>query len=296
MIPMTAKLGSPTPRHKRTVAMQAARCHNAIMTQFVVALTVIFALGAVPPVRWGIRFLGLLALLLMLVLVTQPTPYDGPGLGYQMMMAAVLWMSLPMLTGVALRGAIALAIPPREPAPAEAMALTGFDGLLQAGFGVLIGCAIFLLLAVLLQGIPGGLTLHVTIAALSLLITAALWRTHLRAVALGAGLLTTALSLDAGLRYPDLIVAEALRRHGEAPRCLMLGPDLSAPASRSDLMALTMAKDRTGPSDVLLLVQYDTGPSLFRWSFRGRSFTQAPSETGMAPLCTPHTTPIAPLP
>lgn len=266
------------------------------MTPFVIALGLFFAIGALPPLRWGIRLLALPGVLLLLVLLTQPTFQDGPGWGYHLLMSAVVSMSLSMLAGVALRGAIAHAIPPPEPGRTEAKALSGFDFLLQAGFGVLIGCAVFLVLAMLLQGAPGGLTLHVAVAALSLLTAAALWRTHLRAMALGAGLTVAALSLDAGFRYPDLIVAEALRRHGDAPRCLMLGPDLRAPASRADLMALTMAKDRTGPSDVLLLVQHDTGPRLFRWSFRGRSFTEAPTYTGTLPLCTPNTAPIVRLP
>lgn len=253
------------------------------------------ALGALPPLRWGQRIAGLIALLLVLGAFCLPTPYDA-GWGYELLRLAATSAIGAALAGVAVRGAIALAIMPSTPSPTEAALLAGFDALLLAGLGVVVGCAMFLVLAMMLQGGLGGLQLHIGVAVLSVAAVAALWRTQLRAVATGAFLVMAALSLDGGFRYPDLIIADALRRHADNPRCLMLGPYLRPPTSRSDLMALTMAKDRTGPSDVLLLVRYDTSPQMFRWSFRGRRFTRAPTEAGMAPLCIPHTNPIAPLP
>ena len=75
------------------------------------------------------------------------------------------------------------------------------------------------------------------------------------------------------------------------PRCVMPGPDLRPPASRADLMALTMGKDNAGASDVLLLVQTETRLRLFRWPFRARHFVAAPPWDDKTPLCTP-TTPL----
>ena len=140
----------------------------------------------------------------------------------------------------------------------------------------------------------GGLPLHLWVAGIAIATTLTLFFTRLRAVAAGAGLVVAALALDGGLRYPDLILSEAARYQPAQPRCLMLGPALLPPQTRADLMALTMAKDSTGPSDALLLVQTDSARRLLRWSFRARRCVQAPALTEARPLCTPTTLPLLP--
>lgn len=256
------------------------------MEQFVILLAVFFGIGAVPPVRWGFRSLALLAVLAALAFIILPVPYD-PDVFYHLFLSGLVVLAAAVLAGLILRVVMAVIRPPMLPGPGKTLALVRADAMLKAGAGFVVGCLLFQTLAILLAGMHGGLTLHLIVATMALLAPAALWHSRLRAVSLGIGLTVAALSLDGGLRYPDLILTDANRILPDQPRCLMLGPDLRAPATRADLMALTMAKDRIGPSDVLLRVGPDR---LLRWSLKARRFTRAPPYTGKAPLCAPQST------
>lgn len=257
-------------------------------------LALFMVLGAVAPPRWGLRFAGAVGLVLATGVYVLPAAND-PDWGYDVLRFGIRWIVGAFILGVGLRWLHWLASDPR-PAPSldDTRQLSAFDGILMFGAGIFLGCIVFQGLAILPGGLPGGLALHLAVALASGLAVAIAWRTKPRALALGLGVTVAAMALDGGLRYPDLMLRAAEGRRADTPRCLMIGPDLAPPRSRSDLMALTIPKDFKGPSDVLLLRQSGTNAELFRWSFRARRFVPAPTYIYAMPLCTPTLAPLVP--
>ena len=257
-----------------------------------VALYIIafFAIGAAPPLRWGLRTAIAVILLFFFVLILTPTPYD-PDWGFDLARAALLWTMITVLAGVALRGFFEAGVfGPLSPAGADHLFLIVFDAALRFGLGAWVGCLIFRALATILPGSDGGLALHLQVAGVAAALAATallLLRNRWCAPFLGAGFVVAALALDGGYRYPNLILSKANQIWPRQTRCLMIGADLSAPTSPADLMALTIPKVKIDPSAVVLMVQSVNGPRLFRWSFRERAFVILPRDAKDLRFCAP---------
>jgi hypothetical protein len=249
-----------------------------------------FVVGAVPPLRWGLRIALALVLLLLFDAVSASSPYNPDG-GYGLFRAVSSWGYVIILASIALRGVVEFgALGDIRPAGADRLFLTAFDAALKFSLGILVGYLIFRALAIKLQGSDGGLVLHLQVAGAAAtlgIIAPLLLRNRWSAPFIGAGLTVAGLAMDGGFRYPDLILSQANRIWPDQARCLMVGADLHAPKSRSDLMALTLQKVSLDPSAIVLLVQADSGPRLFRWSFRQRSFVGLSHNANDTRFCTP---------
>ncbi|MDO8983351.1 hypothetical protein [Cypionkella sp.] len=268
------------------------------MFSAIIYAVLIFLLGVLPPARWGLRIAALIVLALAFMALLSPTPYD-PDWGYDVVRAALFWAVAIGGLGILLRVLANLAKYNTGARiathPEERAALAVVDAALWLIFAGWLGCAVFWSAAVGLQGVRGGLGVHLAFSGMAMAVGLAigvaargLWRFVVPAAAVVMALL----SLDGGLRYPGLILESAMRLGPE--RCLMLGDDLHPPQSRADLMALTLAKNARGPSDVLLLARSEHGTQLYRWSFSARSFVHAPAYVYDTPLCTPKSAPILP--
>ncbi len=268
------------------------------MSNAIVFAGLIFLLGILPPPRWGLRLAALIVLALAFMALLSPTPYD-PYWGYGLARAALFWAVAIVGGGILLRVLADLArhntIARMARHAEERAALAAVDATLWLLFAGWLGCAGFWLAALGLQGTRGGLGVHVAFSGVAMVAGIAIGvavRGPWRFVVPSAFVVMALLALDGGLRYPDLILERAA---GLGPqRCLMLGDDLHPPQSRADLMALTLAKNARGPSDVLLLVRSENGTRLYRWSFRARGFVPAPVYVYDTLLCTPKSAPILP--
>lgn len=69
------------------------------MVQFLLFLTLSFALGFLPPFRWGARLAGAVMVLLAIAFVTEPTPYH-PDWGYDLLRAGVIWLTGALLVAI----------------------------------------------------------------------------------------------------------------------------------------------------------------------------------------------------
>lgn len=268
------------------------------MFSAIIYVGLIFLLGILPPPRWGLRLAALIVLTLAFVALLSPTPYD-PDWGYGLVRAALLWavaivgvaILIRILADLARYNTIARVAAHAE----ERAALAAVDAALWQLFAGWLGCVGFWIAAIALQGVRGGLGVHLAFSGVAIMAGIAIGvaaRGPWRFVVPSAAVVIALLSLDGGLRYPDLILERAMRLGTE--RCLMLGDDLHPPQSRADLMALTLTKNSRGPSDILLLARSEYGTRLYRWSFRGRSFVPAPAYVYATPLCTPKSAPILP--
>ena len=252
-----------------------------------------FAIGAGPPLRWGLRIAiaSMFQFLFSLILIS--TPYD-PGLSFDVGKLVAFCIGISILAGFALRALIeVLWLGRPNPAGEDKVFLNIFDTALIFAAGSWAGCFAFYQVALASAGGSGGLNLHLQIAALAAavgVIATALLRRRWSASLLGAGFTIAALALDGGYRYPDLILSQANRVGPDQPRCLMVGATLQAPRTRADLMALTLPKNKIDPSAVVLLVQLERGPYLFRWSFRERSFVTLRRDAKEPLYCTPSLT------
>lgn len=252
-----------------------------------------FAIGAAPPLRWGLRIGAQATLLFFFGLILTTTPYER-GFSYGLALAIVFWTYITILAGIALRGFFEGAVfgPPHH-AGADHPFLAAFDCALLFGLGTWAGCLVFHTLALLFQGGAGGLAPHLQVAAVAgamAILAPLILRNCWSAAVIGTGLTVAVLALDGGYRYPDLILAKANLVWQNQPRCLMLGADLRAPNARTDLMALTLPKDEIDPSPVVLLVQDGASRRAFRWSFRARAFTTLPRNAKDPRYCTPSLT------
>lgn len=253
---------------------------------------VFFAMGLVPPLRWGLRLLLVLGLMFLFGTTLIPAPYDpDPGWGHDLLRAAVIWMYITVIAGIAVRAFFEAGVfGPQRPAGADGPFLSMLDAALLFGLGGWLGCLIFWVLALALQGSDGGLVLHVLVAGVAaalVVVALLLLRNRWSTAIIGAGLTIAALALDGGVRYPDIILTRANRVLPDQARCMVFGADLTAPTARKDLMALTIPKGRHAPSAVMLLVEGDNGPSLFRWSFRSRTLVSLPYYAKDRRFCTP---------
>ncbi len=256
-------------------------------------IALFFAIGAAPPLRWGLRIGALATLLVFFGLILTPTPYE-PGWSHDLALASVFWTYITILAGIALRGFFEGAVfgLPHH-AGADHSFLVAFDCALLFGMGIWAGCVVFHLLALLFQGGAGGLAVHLQVAAAAgtmAILAPIIMRNRWSATVIGAGLTVAILALDGGYRYPDLILSKANRIWQNQARCLMLGADLRAPNARTDLMALTLPKNEIDPSAVVLLVQDGASRRAFRWSFRARAFTTLPRDAKDPDFCKPNLT------
>lgn len=253
---------------------------------------VFFAMGLAPPLRWGLRLLLVLGLMFLFGATLIPAPYDpDPGWGHGLLRAVVIRMYITVIAGIAVRAFFEAGVFGHlRRAGADGPFLAMFDAALLFGLGGWLGCLIFWVLALALQGTDGGLIKHVLVAGVAAtlaVVALLLLRNRWSAPIIGAGLTIAALALDGGLRYPDIILTRANGVLQDQPRCMVFGADLTAPTARNDLMALTITKGHHAPSAVMLLVESDNGPSLFRWSFRSRTFVTLPYDTKDRRFCTP---------
>lgn len=260
--------------------------------ELVVYYIVFFAIGLAPPLRWGLRLLLLLVLIFLFGTTLIPTSYDpDPGWGHDLLRAMVNRMYITVIAGIAVRAFFEAGVfGPLRPAGADSPFLSMLDAALLFGLGGWLGCLIFWVLGLALQGSNGGLVLHILVAGVAaalVVVAPLLLRNRWFAPIIGAGLTIAALALDGGVRYPDIILTRANGVLQNQARCMVFGADLTAPTARNDLMALTIPKGRHAPSAVMLLVESDNGPSLFRWSFRSRTFVSLPYYAKDRRFCTP---------
>lgn len=254
-----------------------------------------FLVGFAPPLRWAWRFSALLIMTFLFAATVRPIPH-AVFWELKVIGEIAFWTLVPNFVGLALRFLIEMIVLKGPFAKgADRHFLTAFDACLRFSISVLAGCLIFFSVALTFESTNAGLALHLLVAgiAVALVFALRLLRKRWSALLMGAGLTVAGLALDGGLRYPDLILTEANRVRPGQPRCLMLSDDLIAPTSRQDLMALTLSKSDTALSSVILLVQGDGGPRLFRWSFRARAFVTLPPDTNETRFCTPTHSPLS---
>lgn len=236
--------------------------------------------GALLPARWGGRICVLLALPVATRLLLSPTPQDWSrgaidGLGQ----GIVIGVSVAVLAGLGsrwlLERALARALNRTLPLDdREARVLWLFDRALAGVAGLCAGLFLTLVVALLLRGAPGGLGLHLGVAALALGLAGRVLRRARgpeRVAAVAALLVLAGLALVGGLSWPERIEARGARIAPDLPRCLRAGDRL---ARVGETMLLTLPRGEPGAPGLILTVTGPNGPRHYRWSYRADGFVR----------------------
>lgn len=269
------------------------------VAEFFGILSLMALVGLALPARWGMRVALILALPFAFLVFDREVSDPGVGHGLGIAIAIFAFMGVAVLSvGVCVRAAWeywrngAVGVSGRDAAPLRMVTAAIF-----AAMGFWCAIPAFAALSWYLGGIGIPQAAHVGIVALALSaagLSVVYLHGNMRVLVVACILSVAGLVADSGLNYPARVMAEADRTARGAPRCLLLGHSLAAPAGHSDLMAMTIGKARSGPSAILLFVDFGAEQSVYRWSFKGMVFVDPPGPVPEA-ACTSHRDPLLPM-
>jgi hypothetical protein len=232
------------------------------------------------PMTWGLRAWALAALPLFWTWVLHPeTPFQSQGPFDGLQDVLVLWVLGFATIGVAARAFWTLALAPLDWSSLARDMLVP-DCILAVLYGLIAGLGATLLLAAGLRGLPGGLALHLGVAAPVAVTAYGAMRLPLRprCLAVTACATVLCLTLVGGVAYPQLILSNAEAILPGSPRCLRT-PEGAAPTT-DQLRLLTLPQAQGRRPNLVLTVMTDGGQRDFRWSYRFLGFRSYDSYAG----------------
>lgn len=236
---------------------------------------------ALAPVRWAIRLWTIIALLFATTVTFRGEIQfeDEWILPNQLIFSVLIAILCIPLVIIGLRQAHS-DIYPRPasrrvtPSAGERRVLHWMDLFIASLGGLCVGLFLTLALAVALRGFPGGLTLHIAVAAIAAVAAVVPLRYFEglpRAAVTSALLLVAGLTLAGGFLYPQLIANKAAAIDPTSPRCLRA---VDRPVGPDETRLLTLPHGQPGGPGLILTVMAPRGIQHYRWSYRSMSFTK----------------------
>ena len=243
------------------------------MFLFVLVLFFLMFCTALPPSRWGLRIWLAAAVPLGTFLLMLPeTPPDDLDWAGELFEAMVILAILALFVGVVARWLILGGKETQPPSPPEVRGLRIMDIGLAMLAGYCGGVILTLALALALRGFPGGILLHhgvsvLAIVAALLVLYRARGPVH---VAFAAAFLVLAYKVYLGAHnLPDQIAMRSKALGPDVAQCFFAG---DRPATREDMMLLTLPLGRPGSPGLVLALTSPSGTIHYRWSYRAHAF------------------------
>ena len=224
------------------------------------------------PLAVGCRiWLGFAVMATTAVLLSPEVPLENRGplhlIGQDVLLIVLCLLAFP----IALRWAATQIWPDLE-GEVSGQETKRFNLVLASLAGIGAGLTLPVALAVAMRGLPGGLGLHLVVAAAALALVMAAWRytATLWQPFLIAMLIVTAAKVTAGgLSMPDQIDRAAQSRIGPDHGCLRGG---DGPLTLDRKRFLTLPDATPGLPGLTLTVMRPTHVEHYRWSLRGKRF------------------------